>query len=348
MERTEWWYHALAVNLTYWWSWGLLTPLILAVATRVPFGRSHWRRAALVHGPASLIFAAVHILMMTGNRWMFLSAQPGGSELTFVKTRQHGSLLNAAFYDSYFTFDWDVLVYWAIVGIWHGFEYYGEVQRGAVKEAQLETQLVGAQLDSLQHQLHPHFLFNTLHAISTLMHKDVDAADRMLARLSDLLRLTLNKVGAQELTLKEELEFLQKYVEIEQTRFRDRLEVEIDVEPETLSAQVPYLILQPLVENAVRHGIAPHASGGRILIRATRARDRLKLEVGDDGPGLSEQAMVAFKQGIGLNNTRARLTHLYGDRHQFSFRQIKPGGLIVQIFIPWRVADVDDVERGAA
>src|SRR5207344_3324773 len=153
-------------------------------------------------------------------------------------------------------FDYEMMAYWAIAGVYSAVRYHGEAQERALKALKLETQLAEAQLQALQRQLHPHFLFNTLNAISALMHRDVEAADQMLSRLSDLLRMALDQRGSQEVALKDELEFLQKYLEIEQTRFGERLSVDFAIEPQTLDAQVPNLILQPLVENSVRHAVA--------------------------------------------------------------------------------------------
>jgi LytS/YehU family sensor histidine kinase len=197
---------------------------------------------------------------------------------------------------------------------------------------------VEAQLKTLQQQLHPHFLFNTLHAISALMHRDVEAADRTLMRLSDLLRLTLENLGQQEVTLQSELEFLSKYVQIEQTRFGDRLFVQFDVEPSALDAQVPHLILQPLVENAIKHGVAKRAGPGHIAISARRDGDKLHLEVRDDGVGLSEDALTALQKGIGVSTTRARLQHLFGADYRFEFHR-QPAGLAVVIALPWHTGE---------
>src|SRR4026207_1828811 len=159
-------------------------------------------------------------------------------------------------------FDWEMMTYWAIAGLSHAVLYYRESRDRALRASQLETELVEARMAALQHQLQPHFLFNTLHAISTLMHKDVYAADRTLMRLSDLLRMTLENLGQHENTLKAELDFLAKYLEIEQTRFADRLVVRFDIEPDALDALLPTLLLQPLVRNAGKHGI-PKKSGPR-------------------------------------------------------------------------------------
>jgi sensor histidine kinase YesM len=237
-------------------------------------------------------------------------------------------------------FDWEMMTYWAIVGLSHALAYHREAQTRALKASQLETRLVEAQLQSLQRQLQPHFLFNTLNTISALMHRDVEAADAMIARLSDLLRISLQTVGVQEVSLKEELDFLSKYLEIEQTRFRDRLTVVFDVSPDTFDALVPNLILQPLVENAIKHGIGPRPAPGTITIRSRRISGMLELTVQDNGVGLSAARLSDFNRGVGLSNTRSRLEHLYGSLHRFEFRQPSEGGLLVLIAIP--LAMVED------
>src|SRR5688572_1295460 len=196
--------------------------------------------------------------------------------------------LTASFGRSASAFAWLALInceYWYATAIALNFAlvYYRESRERALRASQLETQLVAAQLKTLQHQLHPHFLFNTLHAISALMHSDVDAADRTLMRLSDLLRMTLERLGEQEVTLDAELEFLRKYLEIERTRFGDRLVVRYEIQPEALDALVPTLLLQPLVENAIKHGVARKSGAGRIDVTARRDHDKLWIEVRDDG-----------------------------------------------------------------
>jgi sensor histidine kinase YesM len=242
----------------------------------------------------------------------------------------------------FLNFDWEMMTYWAVVGLSHALDYHNEAQQRALATAHLETALAEAQLQALQRQLHPHFLFNTLHTISALMHRDTEAADAMLARLSDLLRLTLDRLGVQEVSLKEELDFLEKYLEIERTRFGDRLVVDIQIDPETLDLPVPNLVLQPLVENAMRHGIATRIGGGRLQIVARRTGDRLWMMVRDNGPGLPKAKLDAFNHGVGLSNTRLRLEHLYPGNHRFEFHEPSDGGLAVTIEIP------ADVERDEA
>jgi sensor histidine kinase YesM len=239
------------------------------------------------------------------------------------------------------TFDWEMMTYWAIAGLSHAVLYYRESRDRALHAAQLETQLVEAQMAALQHQLQPHFLFNTLHAISTLMHRDVDAADRTLMRLSDLLRMTLETLGQHECTLKAELDFVSKYLEIEQMRYADRLNVRFDVEPEALDALLPTLLLQPLVENAIKHGVSKKPGPGHIDVKARQEHDKLWIEVRDDGRGLSETALTALQKGIGVSTTRARLQHQFGADFRFEFHRLETGVAVV-VAVPWRTATATD------
>ena len=206
---------------------------------------------------------------------------------------------------------------------------------------QLSAQLAQAQLQALRTQLHPHFLFNTLNGIATLVHRDPQAADQMIARLSALLRLTLEGVGVQEVPLAKEIDFLTSYLEIEKVRFGDRLTVEMQIAPEVLGARTPYLILQPLVENAIRHGIAPRAQPGRIEIRAASENGFLVLEVRDNGPGLAGGSETLTRWGMGLSKTRSRLEKLYGEHQRFEMKNGINGGLVVSLNFPFQTADGD-------
>jgi len=228
----------------------------------------------------------------------------------------------------------DLLTYAVLVGLRHAADYYRKYKDRELKATQLEARLAQAQLQLLKMQLQPHFLFNTLHAISALVHKDAEGADRMISRLSEFLRLTLDSAGLQEIELKGELESLDKYLEIEQVRFGDRLTVHRSVDAETLDLLVPNLILQPLVENAVRHSIAPRAAGGRIEIRARRQGTALVLEVEDDGSG----APAEIVEGVGLANTRARLEQLYGAAQSMEIHADGGAGFRVKLTLPARVA----------
>jgi LytS/YehU family sensor histidine kinase len=241
-------------------------------------------------------------------------------------------------------FPFNLVVYWLITGVAHGMMYYRRYRERDAQALQLARQLAQAELQVLKSQLHPHFLFNALNTISALMHRDVKAADRMLARLSDLLRAALDHTSAQEVTLLDELNFLESYLEIERARLAERLNVEVDVPPNVLDALVPHMILQPLVENAIRHGVAPRAAPGHVVIRARGRREMLDIEVLDDGPGLAQGRSA--NGGLGLANTRARLEQLYAGEFTFEPRNRAEGGFRVSLSIPFRPSDEDEAVEG--
>jgi len=244
-----------------------------------------------------------------------------------------------------YVFHQNLTTYWVVVAATQGYLYYSRYREGELRTAQLSAQLAQAQLQALRMQLHPHFLFNTLNAISTLVHKDPETADRMIARLSDLLRLTLENIGVQEVRLAKELEFLEQYLEIERMRFADRLEVGMRIAPETLDARAPYLILQPLVENAIRHGIAPRSALGHIEVSSERKDDMLVLSVKDDGPGI---AATKTKDGLGISSTRARLERLYGAKHRFELHNGVQAGFIVTLALPFQLMAEEVMEKNQA
>ncbi len=224
------------------------------------------------------------------------------------------------------------LIYSLLLGVGYALVYARQLHERELREAQLQTQLLSAHLNVLKMQLHPHFLFNALNSISSLMYTDVSAADRTVARLADFLRQTLRTIDTQEVTLQEEINFLTLYLGIERIRLRDRLEVCLEVDEGARVALVPHLILQPLVENAIRHAIAPRVEGGSVTVLAKRCGDRLQLLVRDDGPGLQSNPNTT---GLGLRNTRQRLQHLYPGTHQFLIRNGPTVGAEVQIEIPY-------------
>ena len=231
----------------------------------------------------------------------------------------------------------NVVFYWGIVIVEHAIDYYRKYQERELRTSQLEAQLVAAELQVLKMQLHPHFLFNTLNTISALIHESPDEADEMISQLGDLLRMTLDSVHVHEVALTQELDFLKHYLAIEQTRFQDRLWVNMAIEPETLDALVPNLILQTLVENSIRHGIALRPEAHSIEIKSWRDNGMLRLQVADDGPGLSSDKLP-LKEGVGLTTTRQRLVSLYGPKHDFSLRNSPVGGLVVELTIPFKAA----------
>jgi signal transduction histidine kinase len=329
--------HLFVLNMVYWYVPALLAPVIMALALRVQPGRVSWLIAIVVHIGGALTYALLHTAAMLGTQRLLMP--PGSKGLWYSARIEFLTQL-----------DWLLMTYLFLVGLALALAYRRESESRALDAAHLETGLVEARLQALQRQLHPHFLFNTLNTISGLMRTDVNAADRMMDRLAELLRATLHSSGTQEVTLRDELELLQKYVDIEKTRFGTRLAVHIDIDPHALDARVPVLLLQPLVENSVRHGIAPRAVPGAIEIRARRVGDRLSIEVRDTGLGVPADRLALLNGGIGLTNTRSRLQHLYADRHVFVFANVE-GGFCVTVTIPFTVdrsSSAEVVQTGAA
>ena len=332
----------LLLNAAFWMGWALLSLPIIALSQRVRVDRQTWKLAIAIHLCAMVLFCAAHIAMTTSARVnlsrhvMAARAEKGMPIRPVVWTAEYrGSL--------YQFLDWELLAYAAIAGLSHAVFFSREAHRRELRTAQLEKHLVEAQLQTLQRQLQPHFLFNTLHAISALMHRDVESADRMLTRLSDLLRMTLDTIGQQQTPLKDEIDFLRKYLQIEQARLGDRLTLTWEIEGETLDCLVPNLVLQPLVENAIKHGIALKSEGGALTVRARRQGDMLWMEVEDDGAGPSETGLESLEKGIGLTNTRARLSHSYGANYRFEFHK-RVGSFAVVIAVPWKPAPAVPVE----
>lgn len=310
-----------------WYSWALLVPFIVWVARTTPLDGERWRAALARHLAAWLVVHAVLVIILAALDYVFdATMRPMGMPrlLLLYGTKKVG---------------FNLLVYAGVATVAHAMDLYARMRERERRALQLETQLTRAQLEVLKSQLQPHFLFNTLHAISALMPRDILAADRVVTRLGDLLRLSLQGTG-QEVSLRQELEFLRLYLDIQETRFPDRLTVVVDTPPDTLDALVPSLLLQPLVENGIRHAIEPRAGAGTIVVRARRSGDRLAIEVTDDGPGIDRAATKPNGNGIGLANTRQRLEQLYGADHRFALRNQDPPatGLVVALDIPFRLA----------
>ena len=318
--------------LQFTWSylWALATPLVLWAATKIPIERNNWLRSLLLHVPISLglsmiVTAIGHIFV-----WLYWG-RTMGRPFSFERMTR---FVVANFSEG-------IGIYMLIALISYALGYYRRYRESQLKTFQLEAQLSQAQLQALKMQLHPHFLFNTLHSISALLNKDPESARKMITRLGDFLRLTLENSGSQEVTLEQEMTFLRCYLEIERIRFQDRLVTRIDVSEQTLDAKVPNLILQPIVENAIRHGIAPRSSPGLIEIEAERRNSTLRIQVRDNGPGLPSHRTSEnmFKKGLGLANTEKRLEQLYGAAHLFDLRDHPDGGLVVTLEIPFHKDD---------
>jgi signal transduction histidine kinase len=319
------WRRALFIQMSWSYHWALATPLILWLVRRLPLDRRHWLRNSAAHLLLSSLCAfAVGFLE---HFILYLTyARPEGSPYRFQNSLQ------------FVLGNWSegVTMYMLIAFLAFAHGYYQKYQQGELRASKLEAQLSQAQLQALKMQLHPHFLFNTLHSISALLNKDTEAARTMIARLGDFLRLTLENSGTQEVTLKQEMEFLHCYLEIERIRFQDRLTTRIKVDTEALDVSVPNLILQPIVENAIRHAVAPRSSPGEIEIRARLRGELLVIKVRDNGPGLASNRNPErlFRKGLGLANTQTRLNHLYGTRHHFEIADDPAGGLAVTLEIP--------------
>ncbi len=314
------WKQAVDYALGDWYVFALLSVPVVRLARRFRFEAGAWARSLCVHALGSVLFSLAYMVIRAWvGQWQSQAAFKDVFKPLMVKT-----------------WHFNLLIYWVIVAVSNAFDYYRKYRERELHASELEKGLAQAKLQALQMQLNPHFLFNTLHSISSLMHKDVEAADRMITRLSDLLRAALDGAGTQEVSLRQELKMLELYLAIEQIRFGNRLTVKMNIAPETLDAQVPSLILQPLVENAIRHGIEPRARPGCIELRAHRQDGTLALAVSDDGAGLGNREQI--KEGIGLSNTRARLRELYGAAHQFELIRGTKGGVRVELSIPFRQA----------
>lgn len=321
------WLPLLADRLADWYSCALFTPAYFWLARRWPITRRTWLRSGAVHAAATVAFVVLKYALYAP---VAVAVRPrlGGS----VPAVMANALWDGFVYEN--------MAFWAVIGVVHAIEFHRRAQEREAHAARLRAELAQARLDALAGQLRPHFLFNALNSVSSLMHRDVDAADAVLARLGDLLRRTLRAGEAPEVPLADELALLGDYVAIVATRFRDRLTVDVRAEPGTERALVPHFVLQPLVENALEHGIARRAGAGRVEVRAARAGDALRVTVADDGAGLARVPPRGDHgdRGIGLTNTRRRLAALYGDRQRLSLAGRPGGGLVVTLELPFREA----------
>ena len=318
---------ALRLNLVQFYLWAILSPLLFRFSRRFPIEfRPLNLRNLFLYFPALISFAGIHQLLHLAVLW----------SITPRWRQKYPALIDC--YRAYFAFGFyiDLIIASLIVIAVHALLYYQNFRASELAQSSLKAQLAQAQLRALKMQLHPHFLFNTLHSISSLVLEDPPKANSMIARLGDFLRLTLENSNQQLISLKEETEFLRCYLEIEQVRFGDRLAVTFELDPQTLSAQVPHLILQPVVENAIQHAIAPRATRGHINIEAKRLNSLLRLEVKDNGPGITLNTDLLGAEGVGLSNVRARLHQIYGSDSRFELMNARDGGLAVVMEIPFQ------------
>lgn len=322
------WWVSFLINMPNAWTWALATPGIIWLGRRFPFERGRWATSLAVHITVCLAF-----IFYLEYSYALLTANVPQLQ---VPPRP---VLSRALQ---FFVSWVLaqgLFYWTILSVSYAALRQQRLRERELAASQLETQLAQADLQALKMQLHPHFLFNALHTIGSLVRTgDRDKAVRVVAGLGDLLRRLLDGAAHQEVPLKQELDFIRSYLEIEQVRFQDRLRVRIDVDEAVLDATVPHLILQPLVENAIRHGIEPHLQAGQLLVAAHRVGDRLELLVRDDGPGNGVAGSTSTRPGIGLTNTRARLERLYDGDYRLDVGRASGGGHEARVELPFRLA----------
>ena len=318
------WAIALEGALADWYVFALLALPAFRLARRFPLGGEHWHLRLALHGVGGAVFSLVWILV-----------RAGVGELLFPGHRSEKPLHELIRYVLVATFFFNMLVYWVVVTVAHTVAYAQSLRERERRLVELEGRLSSARLMALQMQLNPHFLFNALNGIGTLMFRDVDAADAMLVRLAELLRHALDRSGRPWVSLREEMAFLDRYLTLEQMRFGERLSVAREIHDEVLEAQVPNLILQPLVENAIKHGVEPKVGPGRIVIRAgSPSPGRLRLEVEDDGRGLTPDRGPG--SGVGTSNTLARLAQLFGSRAAFRLESRPGGGVLAVVETPLR------------
>jgi len=307
-----------------WIPWAFFTPVIVWLVRWFPLDRKKWYTSMPLHATASVLFSFIQ-----SSFFLFYSCV---YELTWF--------FNGKTLVEYFIkfFHLNFLTYLVTIGVCYLFEYYRKHRENELKASRLETQLTQSQLEVLKMQLHPHFLFNTLHAISALMHADVDTADAMVSRMSALLRMSLESSGVQEVPLKRELESLRIYLDIEKMRLGDRLEIDLKIGRETLDANVPNFFLLPLLESIIRLKIAPRRSGGKVTLLARREQDRLRIEIDDHGNGWAKSVESQEQKKMTLQNTRERLQQLYGPEHRLVLREEGSLGPFLVVEIPFREA----------
>lgn len=322
------WFDISFYFLSAAWMWALLTPFLVRLALKIKIHRKNLYKAIPVHLGFGILIAFSHRFIAIwadfSVRKLFGILEPSvGQVLSDIKL-----VILSSSIDSFFT-------YWIILGLIYGYDYYKKYQENKLKSLKLESELTKSQLNSLKSQLRPHFIFNSMQAISTLMHRDVDLADKVMNDLSELLRESFDSINTQKVPLDRELKFINKYIRLQQTRFSDRFQVNWDIKEDTRDLLVPNLILQPLVENAIKHGIEPYKQNAKLFIKAFRANGTLNISVADNG----ENSTFPKQYGVGLSNTKQRLEQLYGVDHKLIIQA--NSGFKINIVIPAEEQDED-------
>ncbi len=325
-QQTPW--SRLVSESLSWVLWLLLLPAVVWAARRFQVGHRTWRWTLPAHIGLGVLTVGANSLLTLIKNQAVLASQTGSFAPGFLSRWPEFLVVN---------FQSALVIYGGIVTAVHAYDGFRRLKERELAASRLEADLSRAQLTVLKMQLEPHFLFNTLNAISALVHNNPDGAERMVVRLSELLRMSLSSADRDEVPLEEELRFLGVYLDIQQTRFGDRLRVRFAIPDAARAASVPNLLLQPLVENAIRHGLERRAAPLTVSIRAEREGDHLLIEVEDDGPGLPEESVR--RNGVGLANTRSRLERLYGSGHRFDLANRPEGGTRVSMSLPQSFAD---------
>ena len=320
------WRESLSWQLIWWYSWIPLSFLILVLGKRFPIDLKNWPRRLMIHIPSSFLISGAHMVLHCSFYWALVLYSK--SPYSIILTKIKGEFLEGNFHVG-------ILVYFVILGIQNLGNFYKRVREEKVRAAHLETELAHMELQTLKVQLQPQFLFNTLRSISSLLRKDVDEADKMIARLGNFLRLTLQSTGSDDVTLRSELEFLQSYLEIEQIRFHDRLSTRMDIEPIALDTRVPHFILQPIVENTFLGSIESNSNPGQIHIVAKRNNGVLQLQI------KNHTHPSGIKENAELLETRLRLRQIYGSKYRFEMTRDINGIQTVTLEIPVEPARVE-------
>jgi signal transduction histidine kinase len=328
---------ALRWEFSWCWSWGLITPFIVAFDRRLPFSGKQLARRSLAHLFASLLFTTAYLYVNTA-----ANAALGIGSWNALQTSKFFAL---GMLDKFL---WNWFMCWVIVAALQAYRYYERYLSSELRLERMERSLTEARLNSLRMQLDPHFLFNALNTISSQVERDPKLTRRMIEHLGDLLRRSIETKDRQEIPLAEEMEFLGPYLEIQKIRFGEKLRIELQIEPEVQYATVPSLFLQPLVENAIRHGISSRASGGTVIVSARKLDDQIEIRVQDDGVGLPPGWTLESSSGLGLSVTQERIKNLHPNgESSFAVRPRGNGGAEVDIFLPLRVPDQRDREGDA-
>jgi two-component system, LytTR family, sensor kinase len=335
---TSEWHNDLRIYLAQFWIWALLTPAIVWLDRRLPFSGRELGKRLTAHILVSVVFTEIYFYLFTTLR-VSMGVAPWSS-------LQPSNLFKPS------VIGWQIwcwLIYWIILGGLQAYQYYERYMNSELRLERLEHSFSEARLNALRMQLDPHFLFNALNTISSHVQRDPKLTRRMIEHLGDLLRMSLESKDRQEVPLAEEMAFLEHYLEIQKIRFGDQLRVVMDVAPEVKYAAVPSMFVQPLVENAIRHGISRRASGGTIVVRAKPLGERLEIRVIDDGVGLPLGWKIEEAEGLGLSITRQRIAGIHPNgKSRFLVKNRAEGGTEVEVSLPLRLVGDDQNERAFA